>query len=122
MITEFMNYISSVKGYSDNTVVAYGKDLRDFVQYVKDIDPKESWSTITQGMIQSYVVSLHERDLENTTIKRRVGRACVPARLVRPVCVPGVWTAVAKRRFHQTETTFSISFILFSEEESSMNL
>lgn len=72
MITEFLNYISSVKGYSDNTVVAYGKDLHDFVQYVKDIDTKETWRTITQGMIQSYVVSLHERDLENTTIKRRV--------------------------------------------------
>lgn len=72
MITEFQNYISSVKGYSDNTVVAYGKDLRDFAGYVREIDDKVTWRMVTQGLIQSYVVSLHERGLENTTIKRRV--------------------------------------------------
>ena len=58
MITEFLHYISSVKGYSDNTVVAYGKDLHDFVQYVKDIDPKECWSTITQGIGEWYSCTL----------------------------------------------------------------
>lgn len=72
MITEFQNYLSAVKGYSDNTVVAYGKDLRDFVAYVREVDEKETWRTISRGLIQSYVVSLHDRDLENTTIKRRV--------------------------------------------------
>ena len=72
MITEFQNYLSAIKGYSDNTVVAYGKDLRDFVAYVREVDEKVTWRSVTQGLIQSYVVSLHERDLENTTIKRRV--------------------------------------------------
>ena len=72
MITEFLNYLSAIKGYSDNTVVAYGKDLRDFVAYVREVDEKVTWRSVTQGLIQSYVVSLHDRDLENTTIKRRV--------------------------------------------------
>lgn len=72
MITEFLNYLSAIKGYSDNTVVAYGKDLRDFVAYVREVDEKVTWRSVTQGLIQSYVVSLHDRELENTTIKRRV--------------------------------------------------
>lgn len=72
MITEFLNYLSAIKGYSDNTVVAYGKDLRDFVAYVREVDEKVTWRSVTQGLIQSYVVSLHDRNLENTTIKRRV--------------------------------------------------
>lgn len=72
MITEFLNYISSIKGYSDNTVVAYGKDLRDFVKFVKDVDEGITWRTVTKGLIQGYVVQLHDDGKENTTIKRRV--------------------------------------------------
>ena len=38
MIEQFLKYISSVKGYSDNTVVAYGKDLRQFAAWARSMD------------------------------------------------------------------------------------
>lgn len=72
MITQFLNYISSVKGYSDNTVVAYGKDLRAFARYALDIDPKMSWSKVTKGFVQAYVIQLHDDGKENTTITRKI--------------------------------------------------
>lgn len=72
MITEFQNYISSVKGYSENTVIAYGKDLRHFARWMREQRTTASWSTTTQQDIQAYVVSMHDAELENTTIKRRI--------------------------------------------------
>lgn len=72
MITEFLNYLSSVKGYSDNTVIAYGKDLRDFARFMRNAIDGATWSTVSQQHIQAYVVSMHDAELENTTIKRRV--------------------------------------------------
>lgn len=72
MIKEFQNYLSAVKGYSDNTVVAYGKDLKDFVHYMLTIKEAPTWSTVIAEEVQGYVVDMHDRQLNNTTIKRRV--------------------------------------------------
>lgn len=72
MIKDFQNYLYTVKGYSENTVIAYGKDLKDFATWARDIDPNYTWRMINQATIQAYVVDMHDRQLENTTIKRRV--------------------------------------------------
>lgn len=72
MIQEFQKYLYSVKGYSENTVVAYGKDLRAFAQYISSVKTGASWSTLTHSDIQNYVVYLHDAQKENTTIRRKV--------------------------------------------------
>ena len=72
MIEQFLKYISSVKGYSDNTVVAYGKDLRQFAAWARSIDAGASWSKIKHETIQAYVVELHDAGKENTTIRRHI--------------------------------------------------
>lgn len=72
MIQYFQYYIAHTKGYSDNTVIAYGKDLHAFAAWAKSMNPSATWSTVTQTMIQDYVMFLHGEGKENSTICRKV--------------------------------------------------
>lgn len=72
MIIEFLNYLSAVKGYTDATVEGYRKDMRYFVEYAHTWIKDARWSRLTKKDIQDYVVWMHERNLENTTIRRRL--------------------------------------------------
>ena len=68
MITEFLNYLSTIRGYSDNTVIAYERDLRDFVSFASGY----TWRTVTPELVENYVIDLCERELEPATVKRHI--------------------------------------------------
>lgn len=72
MIQEYTDYLRKVKGYAENTAMAYGKDLREFSRYAKDIDPNIRWSTVTQGFIQAWQVWMYDQGLTASTIRRRI--------------------------------------------------
>lgn len=72
MIKRFLNHLIAIKGYSENTARAYGEDLRAFVHYAKEVDPRITWSKITKGFVESYVYTMHEMELNNSTICRRI--------------------------------------------------
>lgn len=72
MIKEFQKYLLKIKGYSENTVTAYGKDLVDFVHYAHASSTTATWRTITEKDVQDYVVAMVGRGLTATTIKRRI--------------------------------------------------
>ena len=58
MINEFINHIEKVKGYSPETATAYRTDLRQFVSFIKQNYPSATWSTITKGMVEHYIMTL----------------------------------------------------------------
>lgn len=72
MITEFMNYLRNIKGYSENTVNSYGKDLRDFARWMKGTSSTARWSTITRDDIDKYLTSQAQRGLKPATTNRRL--------------------------------------------------
>ena len=72
MIERFIHHLVCIKGYSNNTARAYEEDLRAFARYAKEIDANMTWSKVTKGFIESYVYAMHDADLENTTISRRI--------------------------------------------------
>lgn len=72
MIKEFENYLRYVKGYSENTTLAYGKDLRDFAHYMLSTNNGATWRNVDASSVQNYVTWLKANGKESTTIKRHV--------------------------------------------------
>ena len=72
MITQFIDYLVNNRGYSVNTAAAYSKALHDFARYARGIDCRIRWSSITKGFIDSYVVSLQNRQAARKSIKMHV--------------------------------------------------
>lgn len=72
MIKEYISYLRNIKGYSGNTAIAYEKDLRCFVNWMKLNKPNARWSTITRNDLDAYITDLTTRGLKPSSTNRRL--------------------------------------------------
>lgn len=72
MIREFLTYLRSIRGYSENTVRAYGKDLKEFAQWVRESTDHARWSALTREDIDKYLIHQAERGLKPSTTNRQL--------------------------------------------------
>lgn len=72
MIQDFCNYLRSIRGYSENTIRAYQKDLHSFVCWIKASRPEATWSTITRDDIDAYLTEQTKKGLAATTTNRHL--------------------------------------------------
>lgn len=72
MIQEFATYLTSLRGYSENTVRAYVKDLKEFVTWANKNIPEARWSTITRTDIDNYIIYQQKRGLKPATTNRQL--------------------------------------------------
>lgn len=72
MINAFLKDLLSIKGQSNHTAAAYGRDLRQFVAFIKQNYPSATWSTINKGMIEHYIMSLVSYGELATTTNRKL--------------------------------------------------
>jgi integrase/recombinase XerD len=70
-IQEFLDYISTEKGYSENTLAAYRNDLSQFATYLES--RVSGWDQVSQDTIMDYVMFM-KGDLEyaSSTVARKV--------------------------------------------------
>ena len=68
LISEFIDYIQIEKGLSENTALAYRRDVCDFVEYceIEDIN------LITRLHISTYILNLKERQIKQSSISRKI--------------------------------------------------
>src|SRR5213082_2445735 len=111
-IAKYLAYLQTVKNSSPHTVSNYGKDLRQFLEFVSP--PGATPTALRQvdhGMIREFVSHLHDHGLEKSSIARKLAalrsffKYCVregklkesPARLVPtpklPKRIPSVLSA-----------------------------
>lgn len=57
-IGDFIKYLESVKRYSPNTLLAYKKDLLQFVKFCNDVEMIDDWRQVTPKMVRRWEVSL----------------------------------------------------------------
>lgn len=69
MIKEFISYLSNTRGYSQNTVTAYEKDLKQFVHFIRQWDGIR-WSTITREHIDQYISEMVSKGKSPSTTNR----------------------------------------------------
>lgn len=72
MISNYIHYLVTNRGYAVNTTTAYEKDLRAFVSWMKANKEGARWSTTERQDIEKYVQELHAQKLSPATIGRKV--------------------------------------------------
>lgn len=111
-IGKFLAYLSSVKNSSPHTIINYGNDLRQFVEFLSPPGMQPPALTgVTHLVIREFVGHLHDQGLEKSSIARKLAalrsflKYCVredllkenPARLVPtpklPKRIPSVLSA-----------------------------
>lgn len=71
-LTEFLNYISSIKNYSENTLVGYESDIREFSSFLKDEKMAPSLFKIRASIPRNYVSYLSRKNFSSRTIHRKL--------------------------------------------------
>lgn len=111
-IESYLEYLVSVKNSSPHTISNYGKDLRQFVDFLTPPGVElPALTAITHGIIREFVAHLHDQGLEKSSIARKLAalrsffKYCVregmikesPARLVPtpklPKRIPSILSA-----------------------------
>src|SRR5438132_1675400 len=111
-IAKYLAYLQTVKNSSPHTVSNYGKDLRQFLEFVSPPGATPpALRQVDHGMIREFVSHLHDHGLEKSSIARKLAalrsffKYCVregklkenPARLVPtpklPKRIPSVLSA-----------------------------
>jgi integrase/recombinase XerD len=70
-IEDFLNFLKYERGYSDNTISAYRRDLVHFREHLKELQVN-SISSITRTLISSFVTSLVAMGLESSSVERHI--------------------------------------------------
>lgn len=69
---QFLDYLLHQKSFSDHTLQAYRRDLRDFSQYIEEEFQEADLTAVHKGMVRSWLIELVEQDLARTSIKRKL--------------------------------------------------
>ena len=70
-IDDYIVFLTVEKGASNNTIEAYGNDVRKLAQYLSDNDVTR-WSQVDQYHIRGYLAHMQQEDVTNTTRARNV--------------------------------------------------
>lgn len=72
MIEQFENYLRAIRGLSENTALAYGKDLHSFAKFLNTNNRSARWSQVSQSDIDQYIIMLSETEHKASTICRHI--------------------------------------------------
>lgn len=72
MIEEFLNCLKYERNYSPRTLDSYGRDLREFEDYFKNLDCHLSWETIDSDIIRDWMESMMDRGNTARSVNRRL--------------------------------------------------
>jgi integrase/recombinase XerD len=75
-VRTFLDYLTSERGLSNNTISAYGNDLYQFVGHLEETghlsQDDGGWESVDQPMLVQYALSLQERGYSATTRARKI--------------------------------------------------
>ncbi len=72
MVRAFLDYLTSERGLSGNTVAAYGSDLNQLVDLLEERGYKGGWESVDSDMLTNYALDLQERGYSATTRARKI--------------------------------------------------
>src|SRR6516165_8100942 len=72
-IAKYLEYLETVRNSSPHTVSNYGKDLRQFLEFLSPPGAAPpSLGAVNHGMIREFVSHLHDHGLEKSSIARKL--------------------------------------------------
>ncbi len=72
LISDFINYLSTVKGYSGNTIKSYKEDVDDFYNWIKGEKMARDLTHIRSRVASNYKVVLKKENYSTNTINRKI--------------------------------------------------
>lgn len=69
---KFINYLRFEKRYSQNTVLAYEKDINQFCDYILEEYKIQNDAQINHHMIRSWIANLADNNVTSRSIKRKI--------------------------------------------------
>lgn len=72
IISQFLEYLQFEKKYSEHTLTAYRTDLSSFSDFIFTKFEQQELADVHYSQIRSWIVSLVESGLSNTTINRKI--------------------------------------------------
>jgi integrase/recombinase XerC len=72
LISQFLNYLSYQRKYSQHSIVSYGTDLFQFEIYLKEYQEIDSLLLSKREHVRSWLSQLNSKGLSANTIKRKV--------------------------------------------------
>jgi integrase/recombinase XerD len=72
LIHEFINYLSVERGLAMNTLESYGRDLRQYSQFLDQDEDESDLDSVTRATIISYMMHLQTQGKATATIARRL--------------------------------------------------
>ncbi len=70
-VERFLSELASERGFSSNTVSAYGNDLGQFVKFLEEQRRVPTWSVLTDDDVQAFETYLRERGYAASTVARK---------------------------------------------------
>jgi len=113
LIEKFLEYIRVEKRYSSHTVTSYGKDLRDFLEFLLQTENTYDTLCVDKKIVRNFIIFLRKKNISNRSINRKIS------------CLRGYYLFLMKigeLRISPVECIYSLKFhpekqIPMSEEE-----
>lgn len=70
-VERFLEELSNERGFSSNTVSAYGNDLRQFATFMQNERRMSSWSVLSNEDVKAFELYLRERGYAASTVARK---------------------------------------------------
>lgn len=72
MIAKYIQYIKTEKRYSEYTLMAYMRDLKQFYSFLKKKYEIEDVLSVNSEIVRSYIIDLKEIGLKNRSVNRKI--------------------------------------------------
>ncbi len=69
-LEKFIKYLRFERGYSENTIINYKEDIKEFISYLSD--NQIVYNKLTYQGIKPYLMKLHEFKYKRSTISRKI--------------------------------------------------
>ena len=72
-LSNFLDFLSRERNYSENTIAAYRNDLNQFLEYlVKEHPEINNWSNVSEETVNGYVDTMKEDSYASSSVARKV--------------------------------------------------
>lgn len=77
LIDLFLDYLRTERNYSNQTIVGYGTDLKEFEAFFIGIDAEQKWETVDADLIRRWIMTLMDsgkggRNMQPSSVNRKL--------------------------------------------------
>lgn len=72
LVESFLDYLRLEQNYSEQTILGYGRDVREFEDFFKGIDEELDFTRVDADLVRAWVMSLLERNRASTSVNRKL--------------------------------------------------